>query len=158
MGFENTFYRYTSVLLALSMLWNVAGWLGVGLIDLYTQAHTVGEHCEVSFCYCEIGDGQKICTCHHPELHAEQQHHEEEDEHENNSHNHSSTNGEICYFSASHNTPSSTEAPIVLVKFNALLNTLVFCLPVPETNQWKQMNDATPFAGYAHDLLRPPMV
>lgn len=156
-GSKSTFHRYTSMLLAFSMLWNVAGWLGLGLIDFHVQAHGEGEHCEVSFCYCEIGDGQKICTCHHPELHVEK-HHEGQDGDEHDSPDHSSFDSEYCYFSSSHNTPYQTDAPIVLVKFNALLNPVAFCLPVPETNRWKQMNDATPFAGYMHDLFRPPMV
>jgi len=50
------------------MLWNIMGWLGLGLVLNHSHEHGEANHCEVTFCYCEIEDGQSICTCHHNDM------------------------------------------------------------------------------------------
>lgn len=73
MSLKYTYYRITSFILLATMIWNVGGWVGMSIFNEHMLDHADGEHCEVAFCYCEIEDGEKICTCHHPELHAKEQ-------------------------------------------------------------------------------------
>ncbi|MTI87863.1 MAG: hypothetical protein FH748_07835 [Balneolaceae bacterium] len=135
------------------MIWNVAGWLGMGLLDMHAHSHEKGEHCEVSFCYCEIENGNKICTCHHPELHAQQ----------NQAPNHPETEPDtsesvhqFCHYTPSHPNPEQSEALISFTSFNTILPPAQVEYMVFTTSEYHNDMDSSLLTGHFIDLLRPP--
>lgn len=137
------------------MLWNVVGWLGTGLIMNHTH-HGDSTHCEISFCYCEIEEGEAICTCHHLtqntsnhlKSHASDQDH---DHHQNQP-------ADVCYFTDGH-TPSSSASQLVFE------TKLIGCSPNSSEIFYPSL-DAPPYNllslllldGSSAKLLRPPQV
>mgnify|MGYP001627847182 CR=1 FL=1 len=133
MSLKFTYQRFTTIFLLAVMLWNITGWIGMGIISEHLVEHSESEHCEVSFCYCKIVDGEKICTCHHPELHAAKMNKNGDNESEKvhsmkASHDHqqdhsSDTTDEssYCYYSQSHDFPVQDDNVIVMSDFRSLL-------------------------------------
>jgi hypothetical protein len=130
-----------------------------GLIvnHLHTQAE--GSYCEVSFCSCSVEDGQKICTCHHPEL--QHRNHDQDENMANNHNKHSSEHEKagFCYFSADH-TQAQT-IPTVLVEFNKLNAVYTSVSPFINShkrNTFRNQPNAPLLTGVVDDLLKPPRV
>lgn len=161
MSLKSTYRTFTSWLLLIMMIWNVAGWLGIGLTSMISHhAHSAEHTCEVTLCYCEVEDGEKICTCHHPELqglaHAEHEtsQHVDYSTHEDGSKNSSSHS--VCYYASPHTNSSGSIAIAVLDKVQTVLNI--------ETNSDQSFTpvftsrsiDNSLLTGHSHALLRPP--
>ncbi|MCP9290118.1 hypothetical protein [Gracilimonas sediminicola] len=145
MNSQHPFYRFVGMAVIAMMLWNVAGWLGMGM--LMHHAHTGGaeNHCEVIFCSCEIEDGQKICTCHHHGMDGAENHHNPENQTED------------CYYTAPHsNGSSSTPSLVITAKYNALQNSTETWISPPGEELSRLMYDEPTFSGITRDLLRPP--
>lgn len=79
MSLKYTYQSFTSYLLAAVIAWNSFGYIGAMITSLAMhEMHHGEEQCEKMFCYCEVTDGMKICTCHHQNEHYNS---EESDEH-----------------------------------------------------------------------------
>lgn len=153
MSLKYTYQRFTSIILLFAMLWNISGWLGMGLINAHFGEHTDGEHCEVTFCYCKVENGDKICTCHHPELHAKgvTENHDTMDMSDGDMNLNS-----YCYYSKSHDSPVQPDAVILITDFHSTL-------PYFEKQRHSffvsdYLNDysCSLSNGFAPNLLRPP--
>lgn len=160
MNLKYTYQRFTSSFLLIAMVWNITGWLGMGLINAHSLNHSGGEHCEVSFCYCEIEDGEKICTCHHPELHAAKRLNSHSNIGIDSEGNHtpdSAKDSSYCYYSKSHDSPVQPDAVIAISDFRSLF------LYSKEVNQSYDILDYLnnySFSlnkGFEPSLFRPPI-
>jgi len=56
------------------MIWNIAGWLGTGLVMNHAHHGSDSHTCEIAFCYCETDGDETICTCHHNDLNSKNEH------------------------------------------------------------------------------------
>ena len=144
---KNSYYRFTSLTIALVMLWNVAGWLGLGILMHHVHSQGEGSHCEVMFCSCEVEDGNKICTCHHNELSGHEQ----------------STDGnhhqEACQYTTTHsNNSSSTPSVVVTTKIMALQYPEDEIIFPPKDIPFSISDIESTLSGVAQDLLRPPRI
>lgn len=146
MSLNITYRSVTSVITITVMLWNIVGWLGFGLVLEHShQKNNEGNHCEVTFCYCEVEEGETTCTCHHNDM---------------NSHDdHSGNENEICYYSASHSdSTTASQALIVIAKFNALyLHSESLSIPI-DAYDFQTEQETHLLSGTVCDLLRPPQV
>lgn len=152
MSLKSVYTKFVSLTLLAVMAWNVAGWVGMGFYTMYTHHHDmVGDYCEMDFCYCEISDGEKICTCHHPEMNRAMNHDE----------THHSDDAEVhlshCYFTTPHTTP---DASFVLITWDKSLTIIpefqeTEAIFTPQSLTHKNQYPSLP--GFPDDLLRPPM-
>ncbi|WP_349355613.1 hypothetical protein [Gracilimonas sp. BCB1] len=127
------------------MLWNVAGWFGMGILMHHAHSHGAENHCEIIFCSCEIEEGQKICTCHHHGMDGTENHHNTGDQTED------------CYYTAPHsNTNSSTPSLVITAKYNALQYQSESWVSPPSEENLQVLTDEVPLKGSTKDLLRPP--
>jgi hypothetical protein len=136
------------------MLWNIFGWLGTGLIVNHVHTQNEGDFCEVSFCSCEVEDGNAFCSCHHPELH-----HKKGDEGNKADFHHADSDhgNEFCFYSSPHPVNDNPgEALLTFAKFNALLESQETA-PSPVDKEF-YIDTQTQFipSGYSAQLLRPP--
>lgn len=156
MSLKNTYHKCLSLLLLAVMSWNIAGWMGMGLISMAGHHHHDEDrtHCEVSFCYCEIEDGQKVCVCHHPELHAQQNASGETDLHTTSHH---SGDQELCYYTKDHTDRDTDLALIVMDKLNTILTESVTDYLSVDPEHFYPTLPLAESSGYPGDLLRPPM-
>ncbi|MCG2586977.1 hypothetical protein [Rhodohalobacter sulfatireducens] len=147
MNADRTYYKLTSILVITVMIWNIAGWLGLGLTMNHSHNQDEGTHCEISFCYCEVEEGEKTCTCHHNGMASHGDHHGE------------SSQSDACYFSSPHSTEnSSTEALIALNKIQAACYEKE-STPVPQKEDMTfSLFSDHPLKGTDSDLFRPPRV
>lgn len=132
------------------MLWNVAGWLGTGLILNHAHHDDSISHCEISFCYCEVDEGEKICSCHHQNHHNKTDHddHSAEGGH----------NAATCYFSDGQ-TPNTAAFQLVeTTKLMAFYSSGDIPLTPPFTTTDPVIPNDSLLEGIAADLLRPPQV
>lgn len=152
MNLKYTYQRFISLFLLIAMLWNITGWLGMGLLNVHLLEHSEGEHCEVSFCYCKVEHGKKICSCHHPELHAAEKgknlNHEESSS--------DSTVGMYCYFSKSHDSPVQSDKVIVISDFRSLLLHFKEYTRFTITSDYLTDYSETLKKGFEPSLFRPP--
>ena len=156
MNSTSTYQRIISILTIVLLCWNFAGTLVSGLIVNHMHTQGEGSHCEVALCSCSVKDGQKICTCHHPELQEMNHNH---DEHMANDLPHSADqkNAGFCYFSADQTPVQSI--PTVLVEFNKLNAVWVSAtsfLYSHKTNMFRIQPNAPLLSGVVDDLLKPP--
>lgn len=157
MNLKSIYQRSTSFLLLATMIWNVMGWIGMGLVGHHMLEHAEGEHCEVSFCYCKIEDGEKICTCHHPELHAlakqksPDHNHKEEPKKDSDQH-------EFCYYSKAHNSPVQSDQVIVMSDFRSLLLHSKDIENAYTTSDIIMVNNRSLTDGFEQGLFRPPSI
>lgn len=103
-------YPYRQILtytVLIVMCWNIAGWTAIGLGTAYMMHIHEDEHtCEMAFCYCTITEGQKICTCHHKEIHD---HPEFPDSDKHGSLDIETKNsGTFCYYTATHSNDTAS--------------------------------------------------
>lgn len=148
MSLNNTFRSVTSIITIAVMLWNILGWLGFGLILNHSHQEPEKDNCEVTFCYCEVEEGENICTCHHNDMNSHGEHSED-----------STESNDFCYFTASHSDAgTASQTLIVISKFNAFcLNYESLSIPT-DTHQFQAEPAAHLVPGINHDLLRPPRV
>ena len=143
MSLNSAYHKITGYATLVVLLWNIVGWLGFGLVLNHSHSHSGVNHCEVTFCYCEIEEGETICTCHHNSM----------DGHSGDS------SDEYCYFTSSHsNANTASQALIVIAKFQAIhLNADDANLQFSSTSfQLEGVEDE--LSGIFPDLLRPPRV
>lgn len=147
MSLDSTYRKFTGSLTIVVMLWNIVGWLGFGLILNHTHTHHEGNYCDITFCTCEVEEAGDVCTCHHHEMQTQ-------DKHSDSSHH-----DKECYFSLPHDSnTSTTQALIIISKFNALyVSSENLSIPV-DTHQFQTERKAHLLAGAIPDLLRPPRV
>ncbi len=156
MSLKSTYQTLTSLLLAGIMLWNVIGWVAVGLVHINEQAHAEEAHCEVSFCFCKIEDGEKICSCHHPELHrkASEQTPFDAAKHitdtPKEAHNY-------CYYSKPHDIPSQPDALIVWAEYTTLFPAITSSFFFVAVDVYPSKTNTSILEGFQPDLLRPPI-
>jgi hypothetical protein len=133
------------------MLWNVAGWMGMGIYSMVSHHHDKdGDYCEMEFCYCELSEGETICTCHHPEVQREMSrhgdHHDDSDQ----------IQMDLCYYTTPHTSPDSSTNIITWEKSQTTLVStkaeVSYFVPLSLTDK----NYSFPLSGYPEDLLRPP--
>lgn len=139
------------------MSWNIIGWFGMGLLDIHTQSQSKGTHCEVTFCFCKVEDGNKICTCHHPELHAKQET-AHSDDHHNQTVDDPKTEKSYCYYSASHEVPANKDTLIIWAKFNTIFTPASVRFSIPERSAQILLDTEYLTSGFTQELLRPPMI
>ena len=158
MNSHSIYYRIVSFFVIAVLCWNFAGTLVSGLLVNHLHAQNEGEYCEIALCSCSVEDGQKVCTCHHPEL---QPMNHDNDGNMATHHQHSSRHEEagFCYFSADH-TQAQT-IPTLLVEFNKL--NAVYALVSPsiyshKKNTFRIHPTAPLLSGVMDDLLKPPRV
>lgn len=147
MNAERTYHKWTNFLVITVMIWNIAGWLGLGLTINHSHNQDKGNHCEISFCYCEVEEGESVCMCHHNGVASHGDHHGD------------NSNAEICYFTSSHSNDNSTaDALIALNKIQAACSEKSSS-PIPPTKDspYHLYPDYT-LDGVHSDLLRPPRV
>lgn len=148
MSAERTYHRWTNFLVIAVMIWNIAGWLGLGLTMNHTHTQDEeGTFCEISFCYCEVEEGKSVCTCHHNGLASHGEHHGD------------SSNAESCYFTSSHSNENTTsDALIALNKIQAACSEKSSPPnPPAKDSPYHSYPDYT-LDGVYSDLLRPPRV
>lgn len=142
---KHPFYRFVSIAVMAVMLWNIAGWLGIGMIMHHAHTHGDETHCEIMFCSCTVEDGKKICTCHHHGLNGEASNHQED--------NHMGD----CHYTASHsNSTSSTPSLVVTAKYNAMHAPFEDPVIFPNEDFILSILDESIISGIKPDLLRPP--
>ena len=154
LDFPSTYQRIISILTIVLLCWNFAGTLVSGLVMNHLHTQGEGSYCEVSFCSCSVEDGQKICTCHHPEL----QHMNHDGDMASN-HHHSSEHNEagFCYFSADHSQAQSI--PTVIVEFsklNAVHGSGHSFNYFHRTNPFSIHPNPVLLNGISDELLKPP--
>ncbi|MDZ7805580.1 MAG: hypothetical protein U5K71_00520 [Gracilimonas sp.] len=147
MSLNSTYHKITGYATLLVLLWNIVGWLGFGLVLNHSHTHDGGTYCEITFCSCEVDEGETVCTCHHNTPATD------------NDHDGDDTHGEFCYYDLPHNNNTdTTQALIFSSKVNATCTLdLVHIYPneleitfIPTTEH--ELN------GAYHDLFRPPRV
>lgn len=156
MNSQSPYHRILSLIIVGVLCWNFAGTLVLGLVMNHLHTQGEGSYCEVSFCTCSVEKGQKICTCHHPEL----QHKNHSDEKAANNH-HSSSEGktDFCYFSTHH--ADGNGEPVVVIEFNKF--NAVYILNSERINSYNTERFLTPHnarlsSGIANTLFKPPRV
>ncbi|MEX2604159.1 MAG: hypothetical protein WD361_08140 [Gracilimonas sp.] len=116
------------------------------------HSNNEGNHCEVSFCNCEVEEGQSYCTCHHPELHEK-----ENEGMKGNHHENSDVNADYCFYSSPHPVDdNSSEGLVVFAKFNALCHSEDFIFQPFENKPVLNHQNIALLPGFEGDLLRPP--
>lgn len=156
MSLNSLYHKTVSAITLFVMIWNIFGWVGAGLIVNHMHSHDEGDYCEISFCSCEVADGQSYCTCHHPELHHKNAN---EDHRKSNQPEPTPLNNDFCFYSSPHPVDNTqTEALLGSAKFNALFESQNAILIPYGAEQYTidQPNRIT--SGYSADLLRPPRV
>lgn len=143
---KNSYYRLISIATVLVMLWNIAGWLGFGIIMHHVHTHGEGHHCEIMLCNCKVEDGNKICTCHHNDLKGHEQ------KTDGNHHQ------ETCHYTASHSNNSTSTSLVVSTKYNALQSPVDELIFPPGDITLSSSEIELTLSGVAPDLLRPPRV
>ncbi|WP_020402589.1 hypothetical protein [Gracilimonas tropica] len=150
MSLKSTYHRIISSFTAAVMLWNIVGWLGFGLILDHSHKHGEANHCEVTFCYCEIGEGETICTCHHGDMNEHGQHSDDHGSREKN---------DFCYYSASDaDANTASQALIVIAKFNALYLDSDHLDRPTDSREFDAGPITNKLPGVIPDLLRPPRI
>ncbi len=91
MSLNSTYHKITGYATLVVLLWNIVGWLGFGLVLNHAHPHEQGAHCEVNFCYCEVEEGETICTCHHNGMNESDHHSSDADQEKS-----------FCYYSKPH--------------------------------------------------------
>lgn len=147
MSANRTYHRLISILVVTVMIWNIAGWLGLGLAMNHSHNQDETVHCEISFCYCEVEEGERICTCHHNGMASHGDHQGEKPQ------------ADMCYFSSPHSSDNSTtDALIVLNKIQAAYTfNQIISIPNQKTLSDYLFDDA-PLEGITSDLFHPPRV
>ncbi|MDR9417849.1 hypothetical protein [Gracilimonas sp.] len=144
MSLNSTYHKITGYTTLIVLLWNIVGWLGFGLVIDHTHKHSKEHHCEVTFCFCEIEEGETICTCHHNDMNKENAH---SDDHDN----------EFCYFSSSHSdSNTASQSLIVIAKFNALYLSSEDLPSLTDMHEFNAEKEFMVLSGTVPDLLRPP--
>lgn len=150
MSLKLKYRTWVSLLTTLVMLWNVAGWLGTGLVVSLSHTHGETSYCDVSFCFCEVEDGETVCSCHHDHKHDSDKH--------GDLHQHDEHNSGTCYFTDSQ-IPNTTASQLFT------LSELTAYYPV-DTLTGNPIFDDTRYSfqnfplldGSLNSLLRPPQV
>lgn len=147
MSLNSTYHKLTGYATLLVLLWNIVGWLGFGLILDHSHSQESGTYCEITFCSCEIDEGETMCTCHHNAPATTDDHHGED------------THGEYCFYDLPHNNNTdTTQALIFSSKVNATCTTdLVQAYPKERKIDYIQPAEQA-LNGVYKDLLRPPRV
>lgn len=142
MSLNSTYHKLTGYATLLVLLWNIVGWLGFGLILDHNHSQENGTYCEITFCSCEIDEGETICTCHHNTTDTTDDHH-----------------GEFCFYDMPHNNNTdTTQALIFSSKVNATCTT-DFIQTYPYEREIDYILPAEQaLNGVCKDLLRPPRV
>lgn len=138
------------------LFWNFAGTLVSGLLINHLHTQNEGDFCEITFCSCSVEKGQKICTCHHPEL-QHMNHSAGEEMADHHSEPSPDEHAGFCYFSANHNQAQSI--PTVLVEFNklnAVYLTNIHFVYSHDNDPFDIHPNAPLLAGIADKLLKPP--
>ena len=131
------------------MLWNVFGWAGLQLTVNMVHHDDELHYCTKSFCYCEVGEGEQICTCHH--------HDENEDGTQHHS-NQNNTEHRFCFYQATHTIPLGTSLELITYQFQAFVAESSLQLYVYHIFDYPFKDiQATP-KGFYSNLLRPPIV
>ncbi|SMO75648.1 hypothetical protein SAMN06265219_109140 [Gracilimonas mengyeensis] len=140
------------------MLWNIFGWLGTGLVIKAFHAHDKEDHCAVSFCYCEIEDGRKICTCHHPELQPQNTSDSVAKTHGSDHLDDKTVEHDYCFYSAPHppNSSNSNDMGLIYAKFDATCKQDFRFITTPRDIESPSHLSYAILDGFAADLLRPP--
>lgn len=152
----STYQRLISILTIVLLCWNFAGTLVSGLVVNHLHSQDNGDFCEITFCSCNVEKGQKICTCHHPELQHINHNHDGDmaESHHNSSHDQEAG---FCYFSANHNQAQSI--PTVLIEFNKLNAVCLADAPLIysyKTDRLKILHKPSLPSGITDELLKPP--
>ncbi len=147
MSLNSTYHKLTGYATLLVLLWNIVGWLGFGLILDHNHSQEPGTYCEITFCSCEIDEGETMCTCHHNAPATTGDHHGED------------THGEFCFYDLPHNNNTdTTQALIFSSKVNATCTTdLVQTYPKEREIDYILPAEQA-LSGVYKDLLRPPRV
>jgi hypothetical protein len=147
MSLNSTYYKITGYATLLVLLWNIVGWLGFGFILNHAHTHDSGTYCEITFCSCEVEEGQTICTCHHNTPATDNDHGADE------------AHGQFCNYDLPHNNNTdTTQALIFSSKVNAA-NTQAFVYIYPSEQEVTfLLTTEHELKGAYQDLLRPPRV
>lgn len=154
MSLNSQYHKIISFLTLVVMFWNIFGWLGAGLIVNHMHSQNGDDYCEISFCSCEVEDGNAYCSCHHPELH-----HKNDGETEEMVDHHSESNpdNEFCFYSSPHpinNNPG--DALLAFAKFNALVESQVVSNYSLNSETYLDFHPPFISSEYHAQLLRPP--
>ena len=129
------------------MIWNIAGWLGTGLVMNHAHHGRDSHTCEIAFCYCETDGDETICTCHHNDLNSKNEHKAGSDH----------TSG-VCYFTDGH-TPQTAASQLTYTSnvtgYYSFDRTPIYTL---EFTYLPEEPHKSLLSGISHDLLRPPQV
>ncbi len=156
MNFRSIYRKFTSILLLAALVWNVGGWLGIGLATIHNHHTDGGQHCEVTLCYCEVKGDQKICMCHHPELHAAKDQSGTSDH--VNMHHAQNSEMSFCFYTPPHQDAGQELIVVIWDKLNTIINNSSLLQINPDVSpDWIDPNIDL-LSGYSWDLIRPPMV
>src|SRR6056297_44156 len=129
------------------MIWNIAGWLGAGLVLNHAHHGSDSHTCEIAFCYCETEGDETVCSCHHHDLNNKNEHHTDSD-----------NTGGACYFTDGH-TPQTAASQLTYTSnvtgYYFFDRTPIYTLKftyLPEEPHKSILSGISP------DLLRPPRV
>lgn len=146
MSLNNTYHKITGYATLVVLLWNIAGWLGFGLVLNHSHEQNQGAHCEVNFCFCEVEEGQSICTCHHHGMN-ENGHHSADSDQQNS----------FCYFSKPHTSSQTASQALVNISIiHALYLPKADIIILLGMQEYKPEQTIFTPAGIVPDLLRPP--
>lgn len=156
MSLDSIYRKFTSFLLLVALLWNLGGWLSVGLLTMHNH-HAHGEHhCEVTLCYCEVKGDQKICTCHHPEMHAAKE--QKSDPGHISMHNAQHLETKFCFYTPPHQEAGQKLIVVIWDKLNTIMYSSSSLLTNPDISlEWIEPSTDL-LSGHSWDLIRPPMV
>jgi hypothetical protein len=147
---SHQYRNWVSIFTIAIMLWNVVGWLGTGLIMNHAH-HGDSSHCEISFCFCEIDEGETVCSCHH-------QTHDSKNHQKNHTSDGHGQEADACYFTDGH-MPNTAASQLVFetkqIGYN--LNSSDATYPTLETSIHSLLSLPL-LDGSTFKLLRPPQV
>jgi len=154
------------------MFWNTAGWTLLDWSIFHSSDHNSGHFCEVVWCSCQIEKGEKICTCHHEDVHQnghqeknhEMGHHVSSgkqisgDHYSVKYHSKYGRTGVECEITHEHSIPPQLVTVITFLQIKGLIQTEK--PPILQENGhgefWFSQNDWA--FNHVFNLLRPPKV
>ena len=130
------------------MVWNVFGWVGLQLSVNLLHHDDDLSYCSKSFCYCEVGDGEDICTCHHHDEMVTSDHHPESDSKEMN---------HFCSYNAPHNVPVAASFSMITHDFHAFFNPAENSERIYKNIDFPSPELPSETPGHKESLFRPPI-
>lgn len=146
MSLNSAYHKLTGYVTLVVLLWNIVGWLGFGLVLNHSHTHDGGTYCEITFCSCEVDEGETICTCHHNDLSL------------TNDHDDAGSHREFCNYDLPHNNTDTTQALNFSSKVNATCTNTFVQAYLRERKIDYILPAEQALNGVYKDLLRPPRV